>query len=379
MSIEQFSLLELFQRGGPIMWVLLLISAVGMVIFVERALFLHRGHIRSTEFLEGIKNIVQKRRLVEALTVAEETPGPVANLVKAGLLHHEDGEEKIRFAIQEAALVEIPALERRIGSIGAIAHIAPLLGLLGTVLGMIETFYQFEQAGVYAKSAALSERALAGHADHRGRAGCFHRGSSGASFSRRDGCGHWSMIWSGSAVTWSRFWSVIRRRRRRFPRGRRAVVKARPFDFEAHLHPKSRRMDPVPFIDACLIVIFFSLFGSSYVFAPGITLHLPHSRTAAADALPVYEVLTVGEIEGAERILYRWSDLQSGDLRVRACSVRDRSGARPPCSSGWARTCRCGTLSQVCDIARAAGFREIQIAAEPETEGRIGFLRWGRC
>ena len=81
-------------------------------------------------------------------------------------------------------------------------------------------------------------------------------------------------------------------------------MKARPFDFEAHLHPKSRRLDVVPFIDACLIVIFFSLFGSSYVFAPGITINLPESRTAALDALPVYEVLTVGEIEGAERILF---------------------------------------------------------------------------
>ena len=138
------------------MWVLLLISAVGLVVFVERALYLHRGHIRSTEFLEGIKNLVQKRRLVEALTVAEETPGPVASVIKAGLLHYDDGEEKIRSAIQEAALVEIPALERRIGSIGAIAQIAPLLGLLGTVLGMVETFYQFEQAGVYANTALLS-------------------------------------------------------------------------------------------------------------------------------------------------------------------------------------------------------------------------------
>jgi biopolymer transport protein ExbB len=156
MNLEQFSLLELFHRGGPVMWVLLLVSVVSLAIFIERALYLHRGHIRSTEFLEGIKNIVQKRRLVEALTLAEETPGPVANLVKAGLLHHEEGEEKIRFAIQEAGLVEIPALERRIGSIGAIAHIAPLIGLLGTVLGMVDTFYQFEQTGVYATSASLS-------------------------------------------------------------------------------------------------------------------------------------------------------------------------------------------------------------------------------
>ena len=80
-------------------------------------------------------------------------------------------------------------------------------------------------------------------------------------------------------------------------------MKARPFNFEAHLRRKSRRLDPVPYLDACLIVIFFSLFGSTYVFAPGVTLNLPTSQTAALDALPVYEVLTVGEIEGSERIL----------------------------------------------------------------------------
>lgn len=149
-------------------------------------------------------------------------------------------------------------------------------------------------------------------------------------------------------------------------------MKARPFDFEAQLHAKSRRMDPVPFIDACLIVIFFSLFGSSYVFAPGFTLRLPGSRTAAADALPVYEVLTVGEIEGAERILFDGriynletfgkSLLTSGeDLGETTLLVRMDEAVSV------------GTLSAVCDIARAAGFREIQIAAEPTAENTPGF------
>lgn len=131
------------------MWALLFLSLVGLVVFVERTLFLHRGQIRSTEFLSGIKNILRKRRMVEALTVCEETPGPVANVVKTGLLHFEDTEDKLRFAIQEAALVEIPALERRIGAIGAIAHVAPLLGLLGTVLGMITTFSIIDAEGPY--------------------------------------------------------------------------------------------------------------------------------------------------------------------------------------------------------------------------------------
>ncbi|MBL4575518.1 MAG: MotA/TolQ/ExbB proton channel family protein [Opitutaceae bacterium] len=150
------SLLELFKMGGPVMWVFLFLSVVGLVLFIERALYLHRGQIRSSEFLEGIKNIIRKRRLVEALTVAEETPGPVAGIVKAGLLQFEEPEEKIRFSIQEAALVEIPALERRVGSIAAIAQIAPLLGLLGTILGMIQTFYQFEVDGSYAAADVLS-------------------------------------------------------------------------------------------------------------------------------------------------------------------------------------------------------------------------------
>jgi biopolymer transport protein ExbB len=155
-SPPEHSLIDLFILGGPLMWVLLALSVLTLMLFVERALYLHRGQIRSTQFLEGVKNTVRKRRVVEALTIAEDTPGPVAAMVKAGLLHHEESEEEIRFAMTEAALVEIPALERRIGSLAAIAQAAPALGLLGTVLGMIQTFSRFEQEGAYATAGALS-------------------------------------------------------------------------------------------------------------------------------------------------------------------------------------------------------------------------------
>jgi biopolymer transport protein ExbB len=127
------------------MWVLLAFGLALVVLFIERALYLHRGQIRSTAFVSGIKNILAKRRLVEALTVCEETPGPVAAVVKAALLHADEDAEAMRFHVQEAAVVELPALERRIGAIGAIAQVAPLLGLLGTVLGMIATFAAFQR------------------------------------------------------------------------------------------------------------------------------------------------------------------------------------------------------------------------------------------
>src|SRR5580693_283324 len=132
-------------NGGPMIWVLLALGLVLVFVFVERTLYLHRGQIRSTAFLSGIKNILAKRRLVEALTVCEETPGPVAAVVKAALLHADEGAEAMRFHVQEAAVVELPALERRIGAIGAIAQVAPLVGLLGTVLGMIATFAAFQR------------------------------------------------------------------------------------------------------------------------------------------------------------------------------------------------------------------------------------------
>jgi biopolymer transport protein ExbB len=141
MSAFDFSL---FVRGGPMMWVLLLLGVIGLMLSIERTLYLHRGQIRSTAFVNGIKNILAKRRLIEALTVCEETPGPVAAVVKAALLHAGDDEVKMRFAVQEAALVEIPSLERRLGTIAAIAQVAPLVGLLGTLLGMIVTFRAFQ-------------------------------------------------------------------------------------------------------------------------------------------------------------------------------------------------------------------------------------------
>ena len=147
---------SLFAKGGPVMWLLVLVGLAGLLIFVERLLFLHRGQIRTTEFLNGIKNLLQKGRLMEALTLCEETPGPIAAVVKAGLRHAGDDEQAMRFAVQEAALAELPILERRINALAAIAQIAPLLGLLGTLLGMIKTFWLFDQGGNYATPAVLA-------------------------------------------------------------------------------------------------------------------------------------------------------------------------------------------------------------------------------
>lgn len=131
---------SLFELGGPLMWVLFAISLIGSVLFAERLLFLHRGQVRTHQFLAGIENLLVKRRRLEALTLCEGMTGPVPSIVKSILLHAQESQKDMENAAKEAALVEIPTLERRLGSIAAIARIGPLIGLLGTVLGMMEAF-----------------------------------------------------------------------------------------------------------------------------------------------------------------------------------------------------------------------------------------------
>jgi len=143
------------EQGGLLMWPLLILGVAGFFLAVERALYLNRCYIRADPFLAGIKNLLRKRRLLEALTLCEETPGPVAGVVKAGLLQFDQDEYRMKSAIQASALVEVPLLQRRIGSIAAIARIAPLIGLLGTIVALYGTFSILEATEDYVQFSSL--------------------------------------------------------------------------------------------------------------------------------------------------------------------------------------------------------------------------------
>lgn len=136
----------LIQEGGYTLYPLFVLSIIAMLIFIERALFLHKGQIHSLDFLAGIKNLINKKRLVEALTLCEETPGPLARVVKSALLQYGANDAQIRSAIESAALIEVPILERRIGSLAAIARIAPLVGFIGTLIAAFRALINLEAA-----------------------------------------------------------------------------------------------------------------------------------------------------------------------------------------------------------------------------------------
>src|SRR5438876_4144546 len=146
----------LLANGGLMLWFILFSSAVAVVVFIERFLHYHRAQINSTEFLNGVRTVLKRDNVVEALSICDATPGPVARLVKTAILNREHGRERVREALEEAGLAEVPRLEEKLNLLATIAQLAPLLGLLGTVLGFIQTFYKMESQGLYANVGQLS-------------------------------------------------------------------------------------------------------------------------------------------------------------------------------------------------------------------------------
>ena len=149
--------MNLLANGGPMLWVILLTGAVGIVVFIERYLHCHRAQINSTEFLNGVRTVLKRDNVVEALSICDATHGPVARLVKTAIVTRDQGRERVREAIADAGLAEVPRLEEKLDLLATIAQLAPLFGLLGTVLGFIRVFAKLQSAGLNANVGMLSE------------------------------------------------------------------------------------------------------------------------------------------------------------------------------------------------------------------------------
>src|SRR6266446_4162441 len=104
----------LLANGGVMLWLILLVSAVAIVIFIERFLHFHRAQINSTEFLNGVRTVLKRDNVVEAISICDATPGPVARLVKTAILSRDHGRERVRESLEEAGLAEVPRLEEKL-------------------------------------------------------------------------------------------------------------------------------------------------------------------------------------------------------------------------------------------------------------------------
>ena len=155
MGLNQYY--ELIVRGGVLMWPILLCSIVALTIIIERFLALRRADVDAREFMDTMRQVLRQDRIQEALEQCDESKAPIARIMKAGILKHNRPKDDIREAIEDAARFEVPRLERYLSGLATCATVAPMLGLLGTVQGMIKCFAQIQNKRGQVSPADLAE------------------------------------------------------------------------------------------------------------------------------------------------------------------------------------------------------------------------------
>jgi biopolymer transport protein ExbB len=149
-------MIDYMWKGGPLMWVLLLLSIISTTVFLDRLIYTHRATIRVGEFLRGLANLIARGNFAEALHECAGTPGPVARVIHAALVRHQAPRSELKEIVQEAGQLEVPKLERHLPVLAAIAYVAPMVGLLGTVTGMIEVLVTLSSHAGYATAVEIS-------------------------------------------------------------------------------------------------------------------------------------------------------------------------------------------------------------------------------
>ena len=133
-------MLEVIMKGGIVMYFILLLSLIAVVIIIERLLYFRHIRVDEESLIRRLKAALEKGHHDEAMAICEQHPSPITNLMRVGIEYRHQSKQVIREAILDAASLETPKLERSLSALGTIATLAPLLGLLGTVIGMILTF-----------------------------------------------------------------------------------------------------------------------------------------------------------------------------------------------------------------------------------------------
>ena len=135
---------QLFLLGGPLMWPILVCSVVAAAIVIEKIVFFNSINENMSELKDRIFAAIRKNDIKSALVVCDRSNSPTAKILKAGLLQYGRGKREIMIAMEEAARFEVPCLEEKLPALSAVAGIAPLLGLLGTVTGMCAAFHMIQ-------------------------------------------------------------------------------------------------------------------------------------------------------------------------------------------------------------------------------------------
>ncbi len=141
-------MIEFLMSGGPVMIPIGLASVIGLMAFFERLVALRRSRVVPRGFCVELEELVRQRRHDDARTLCRKNGSAVARIMEVAVTYHGDSRARLKERVEEAGRREAADLERFTGILGTVASVAPLLGLLGTVWGMIVTFDVIQQVGV---------------------------------------------------------------------------------------------------------------------------------------------------------------------------------------------------------------------------------------
>lgn len=137
--------LQMIRDGGPIMLVIAFCTLIAVFIFLKKYMQFYRAQVNVDDLIKGLVNVLRRDGMIEAITLCETTPGPVARVLSAAIHAYQNGDD-IKQALEDQSLIEVPRLESHMNILATLTYIMPLLGLLGTVAGMMETFRIMQQS-----------------------------------------------------------------------------------------------------------------------------------------------------------------------------------------------------------------------------------------
>lgn len=152
----KLSILELALKGGWVMLPIILFSLIAIYIFIERFIVIRKASKEEHNFMNNIRDFMHDGRIESALTLARNNHSPIARMVEKGILRLGKPLNDINAAIENVGKLEIAKLEKNIAGLATVAGVAPMLGFLGTVMGMVRAFYDMSMAGNNIDIALLS-------------------------------------------------------------------------------------------------------------------------------------------------------------------------------------------------------------------------------
>ncbi|MBN3036327.1 MAG: MotA/TolQ/ExbB proton channel family protein [Bacteroidales bacterium] len=150
------SLWELTMKGGWILAILAILSIIAIYIFIERFLVINRNSRDDKGFMNNIRDFIINGQISPAITLCRNNPSPIARMIEKGLSRLGKPLNDINTAIENVGKLEVSRLEKNIATLASISGVAPMLGFLGTVIGMIRAFYDMSMAGNNIDIALLS-------------------------------------------------------------------------------------------------------------------------------------------------------------------------------------------------------------------------------